>query len=490
MSQATLFSLALLVYAAPAAGFSTFHINCTIPDHPDSYVQAPNSRGSLDIVWSCLATLLACTYTVLHLNVPEQRDGKDGASETYTRAWWKGTGPGILMTAFTATGMACPRQYDIWVSPDSGIEGSNGADTTRPSRMKRFLSKVYWSLREFAPALTWTVITMIAPEIYACLAVAQLDSARGWKQKFQELPPRFHPAHGWTLTHLFFADMGGFAIRANTVRRDPQTIHLTAQSLLALIHQVPELDVTRSLPSENDILDRSKSDAFAKSLVIFQIGWFVVNCITRLARGLDTTQLEMGITGTAICSLVTYAMLFKKPRSVTTPIILLSFECDLPDEIAGIVALDDTRRNTSTGTIRHHKAPHAPDGVGLELWRPDLIHLAVLGAGAVIIGAFHLAAWGFSFPTATDKWVWRIASLGSVCVVVFLFAEVLLDELLQDSSPRARRAHEVLEALCFCLCTLLYVGSRAVLVVEMVRFLFYIPPGAFSTTWADNVPHI
>ena len=41
------------------------------------WVSAPDERGTLDIIWSCLATLYLCLYTMLHLNIPapEERIG-------------------------------------------------------------------------------------------------------------------------------------------------------------------------------------------------------------------------------------------------------------------------------------------------------------------------------------------------------------------------------------------------------------------------------
>src|SRR6201996_2815039 len=36
----------------------------------------PNYRSTYDILWSCLVTIFACTYTVLHLNIPAQKDRK------------------------------------------------------------------------------------------------------------------------------------------------------------------------------------------------------------------------------------------------------------------------------------------------------------------------------------------------------------------------------------------------------------------------------
>ncbi|KAE9365107.1 hypothetical protein N431DRAFT_549410 [Stipitochalara longipes BDJ] len=56
---------------------TTFNLHCPGPEHSVNFVSSPDARGTLDILWSCLFTVLACTWTILHLNVPEQREGRD-----------------------------------------------------------------------------------------------------------------------------------------------------------------------------------------------------------------------------------------------------------------------------------------------------------------------------------------------------------------------------------------------------------------------------
>lgn len=38
-------------------------------------VDPPNSRGTLEIVWNCIATLIIGCWTMLHLNLPAETDG-------------------------------------------------------------------------------------------------------------------------------------------------------------------------------------------------------------------------------------------------------------------------------------------------------------------------------------------------------------------------------------------------------------------------------
>lgn len=44
--------------------------NCTLPAPGTTYVPPPNIRGTLDILFSCLAVVLLSTWSILHPNVP------------------------------------------------------------------------------------------------------------------------------------------------------------------------------------------------------------------------------------------------------------------------------------------------------------------------------------------------------------------------------------------------------------------------------------
>lgn len=484
---------AVLVLTAPTAGLTTFHTNCTIPDSTYQYVQGPNTRGSLQIVWSCLATLIACTYTVLHLNVPEQLDGRDGASEKYLESWWKGTNPSLIRTALDMTSMVYPwrrkgrmgKEFAQTVSTLQPL-ATDEPNVTRQDFSKRIGADMRWWAKALGGNVSWMAITVMAPEYHAFLAVAELDSAMKWKSEFERLPRCCHPASGWTLTHMFFTQIGGFAIRYDTSRRPRDITHLTAQSLFKLIHRDPGRLSTKAFPTAEDILDRSKSDMLAKGLVVLQLTWFVVNCFTRLAKRMHTTQLQMSIAGIALCSLATFAVLFGKPRSVTTTTVLMSFDGQVPSDVLDIVASDDQYRHDSKRTISNSISPPLPDDTRRSLKIVRLLG-ALMPLGAMVLGAFHLAAWDCAFPSSADKWVWRTASLASVCAVPFLLLAFFIDR-----HGRALAADRLAVGAVgsMLVCTLLYFGSRAVLAVEMVRFVFYIPPGAFLTKWADNIPHI
>ena len=39
------------------------------------WVDQPTERGTTDIIWTCLSTLIICLWTTLHLNLPAPDDG-------------------------------------------------------------------------------------------------------------------------------------------------------------------------------------------------------------------------------------------------------------------------------------------------------------------------------------------------------------------------------------------------------------------------------
>ena len=38
------------------------------------WTSAPNVRGTADLLWTCILTMVICVYTVIHVNVPPPRE--------------------------------------------------------------------------------------------------------------------------------------------------------------------------------------------------------------------------------------------------------------------------------------------------------------------------------------------------------------------------------------------------------------------------------
>ena len=70
-------ALLLIGGAGKVQAYTTFETVYSIPANEVNFVSSPDARGTLGILWSCHFTIVACTWSILHLNVPEQRDGRD-----------------------------------------------------------------------------------------------------------------------------------------------------------------------------------------------------------------------------------------------------------------------------------------------------------------------------------------------------------------------------------------------------------------------------
>lgn len=155
--------LAILAHIKSTTASQFTQTNCTIPQQDlYNFVSAPNIRSTLDIFWTCLTTIIACTYTVLHLNIPEQRDGRDTCKQG-----WRAT-------------------------------------------LRR---SVKWRWKATKLSLIWTVITILGPEVYTGLAIDDIIDAKRTLRHLSDLPPDKIPISGWTLAHAHYINMGGFSLR-------------------------------------------------------------------------------------------------------------------------------------------------------------------------------------------------------------------------------------------------------------------------------------
>jgi hypothetical protein len=145
-----LFQLHLSTHVVSAS--STYRPNCTIPRELVNFVYSPAVRGTLDILWSSLFTLLICTWTVQHLNIPLQRD------------------------------------------------------TPPKSRLERLQHRIEPILAK----LRWMTITLLLPEFIVARAATEWYSAKQVCKRMQDMCSE---GQEWTTTHAFFANMGGFVIK-------------------------------------------------------------------------------------------------------------------------------------------------------------------------------------------------------------------------------------------------------------------------------------
>ena len=287
------------VVGSAAASYVTFDPVCTRPvGGPVSFVTSPDTRGTMEILWGSLFTLVACTWTIHHPNVPEQRDGRS-----------------------------------------KGLKGD-----------------LRWGLKSAWESAKLALVTVLAPELIISIAWDQCRIARKVKRELRELAAE--DGVPWTLVHGHFAAMGGFIIRYNksvkvegeggeeeeeesssrsgSERRSRgvgEPYHLTADDVIFLrrsghLKKLPHI-------TRDELCDKSKSDPLLKLIAICQISWSIIQISTRAIRRLPISPLELNVLALAACAIVIYGLCWYKPKHVQVARTILTCPRDIPAKVKG-----------------------------------------------------------------------------------------------------------------------------------------------------------
>lgn len=114
------------------------------------------------------------------------------------------------------------------------------------------------------------------------------------------------------MQHTLFLNMRGIWLKPKNSRPFP----INAAQLSYLV-----ADGYMELPSmtKEEIEDKSKADKFVKIFAFGQILWLVLQFIGRAIQHLPITMLEMATLGSAICSVATFVLWFRKPADIEVP---------------------------------------------------------------------------------------------------------------------------------------------------------------------------
>ncbi|TDL15446.1 hypothetical protein BD410DRAFT_732735 [Rickenella mellea] len=415
-----------------------------------------NCRTLWNIIWSCFATIIACTWVAIHPNIADD---------------------------------------------DHGL--------------------IEKTLRH----VEVTSLAVLAPEAIILWAIRQLIVARKIKMSYKT-------TRGWTLTHGFFALMGGFLLvdkRNNPLRTlMPDEIESTSSAG----DNIDFPDIT-----EEEIQDKSKSDTLSKGLVILQTGWFVLQCVARWIQRLPVTELEVVTLAYAVLNFVTYALWWYKPRDVQRPCRVLqksTVRSRAPAYVTQypIPAVSARRGhgtfNQAIKIVTHVAAAvaaytlvvliygvYSMIGVIMALIRlaaadedieygdtrvpsfysgplsgnERLVSALAAGVVAAIFGAIHCIAWPFQFPTVGEQFMWRICSIAIISLPALILLLTGRWVKGQDSNhPLGLRSSfgSILVVL-----GLAYLGARIALIVEAFVSLRALPIEAYQTvSWTTFIPHI
>lgn len=267
-------------------------------------------------------------------------------------------------------------------------------------------------LRRIGRRIMWMCIGIFGPEFPLTFAAGQWSRA---KQSSEAFAAAGYTA--WTMRHAFFADMGGFVLQP----RDGFAFPVNGKQLLWLITtdkvQYPKVTM-------EELWDKSKQDRIVKIITAGQVTYFVLQCIGRAVQKLAITTLELNTLAIVVCSLMTSYAWLHKGADVFIP---FTIECSLSTEelsegkswkLTPLDFVDDHTPGYTVNVLPFMGFP-AISGDGLMQRIPDnrfptnpygaqeyLLCLATL-----VFTSIHLAGWNLSFPTHTEKVLWRVCSL-------------------------------------------------------------------------------
>ena len=286
----------------------------------------------------------------------------------------------------------------------------------------------------------------------------------------------------------------------------------TTRQSLKEMHQSIRADIdftSFTVPTKEEIEDKGKSDWLAKSLVLLQTSWFVMQCIARAIEHLLITHLEIVTLAYAAMNFVIYIFWWNKPLNVNRPVRV--FRKSEPSATQHQVISRETRRS------RAWELTWREIGEGLEaifnfiagdqdrivdLSREDRVpkfwansddegaitDLIVLGVG-VCFGAIHCISWGFSFPTHTELLMWRVLCVAITAVPIY----IILGYFCADRLEKMNLDRFVMPVVFISILPagMLYILARAITLVLAFTSHRGLPPGAYETVhWITFIPHV
>ena len=298
--------------------------------------------------------------------------------------------------------------------------------------------------------------------------------------------------------------MGGFHLfkRVSEEQNDSQNISKENDYPLypLLVEELVRDDIyTFTMPTEMEIQDKGKSDWLAKSLVLLQTSWFVMQCIARAIKHLPVTHLEIVTLAYAAMNFVIYAFWWNKPLNVNRPVRVFQ-KSDVEEPISEAPRLASETNRNGLETILNF-VTGGQDG-DVDLSREDRVprfwanstdnnaiiaDLVVLGVG-ICFGAIHCIAWGFPFPTHAELFMWRVSSVAITAIPTYMPLVALLAIRLADMD---------FDTTAFILgislfpAAILYVIARMFTLVLALTSLRELPPGSYDTVhWTTFIPHV
>ena len=269
-----------------------------------------------------------------------------------------------------------------------------------------------------------------------------------------------------------------------------------------------DIDFTSfTVPTKEEIKDKGKSDWLAKSLVLLQTSWFMMQCIARAIEHLPITHLENVTLAYAAMNFVIYIFWWNKPLNVNRPVQVfrksersatqhqvISRETrrsrawkltwrEIGEGLEAIFYFIGGGQDRNVNLSRKDRVPRFwADSDNVDASFADMIVLLV----GVCFGAIHCTSWGFSFLTYTELLMWRVSCVAITAVPIYISLGFVLGSFLSEMG-----SGDTILYFFSLSGVLLYILARAITLVLAFTSLRGLPPGAYETVhWTTFIPHV
>lgn len=216
-----------------------------------------------------------------------------------------------------------------------------------------------------------------------------------------------------------------------------------------------------------------------------QIAWLMTQLVVHYRKGMVSTQLEIAAVAFTACSMMTYAILWNRPRGITTRYRIEASRVPSSDEIISLATFGPgymwtlPRIKESLNEELHltpipNDASHAMD-----------VRKLVAGSviGGTVFGGLHCLVWNFQFPTRAELLLWRICSIATTILPLrstYFNLQWSSCNGWVGKSSMAQRLYGPFVVIVFIIP---YGLARVFLHVETFGKPFFLPPEAFVDTW-------
>ena len=397
------------------------------------WVSQPSDRGTVDIIWSCVSTLLVCVYAMLHLNVPARTDG--WWRLFFRKCWW-------LFLAIAAPELVMLFAGSQWDSAHRSVASMNAIGMTD------------WSLTHAFYADSGGFVLEPPDSVSFPITAKHLEYLVN--RAYVAVPK---------ITREEILDKSKADVFAKVVA-GVQSIWFIGQCLARVITGLPLT-----------LLELATLGIISCTSLVFYF-WMhkplnvSVPTILRSKAPIATILVEAGDTA-------------KKPF-MDTPLDFVEGQLSAISH-CGEPCLEKLG-------IRKRPLPRLPNNRDTRLTslRPHLL----LALATIVYSVVHLAGWNASLPTRAEQITWRwscvvmtivLGSYGIIEVVGAVRDGFSTSGLSSINGYKLKWPHKLL----FLVPGAIYFTSRICIIGEIIVSLRSLPSGCFvDTNWSNIIPHL